>query len=903
MNGEQYMKKVTDIIINGNGLREIYTAIYYAKMGKSVILATDGEYLFKEGSECLGGFFEKDSNVAKILEQLEIPYRSLDNALCHIPQGDASIYALKSLRKYGVYILFDTVKIGSLKKNEKKYGCVFANKFGVFCVEAKNVIEYTKCEGNSFSFQLSALKLDGITTPLNLGSNHIAKNIVLNRDSKENHIGVVSFDTDSKRIYKAFEKMLELITYLKTSNPIFEDCLLRKTAYSTDAYSFDDLSIDAADDKFECPDIIEMSGKEFPLDKYITSDLLDESLSFDAFMIKPVPEMAEEKSTSVVVSGAGTGGVCAYKGLKDEGIKDVIILDRAHLPGGTRTLGMVYAFWYGYQDGFAKKNKKDIDDYLKSVLGETKCRDYTGELLYYVHMLNDDCMYASYLCGAKCDGEKIDGVYVASDGKLTYIRSDLYIDATGDGDMAVFAGCKYRSCGDLRDGFPQSFSIWGETEAGKLWSESKYHGDEENISTEKYSEYVRGIIASDSVNSPDGFSPILTVRETRSILGEYTLNLKDIISGKIFDDTISVSKIYYDAHGQGTSRAYYTRLFDTCLTSTKEEPIKVRLPYRSLIPKGISNLLVVSKAISATRDGAGMVRMNPDIQNTAYASAIVTAYMIHNHIFDTRMAYDDNVRNKLISKDILPDWTFEPDLGHSMDCIRNKDMLSLARASMDEKNISELSECFNREKDDDIKYLYATALMGLKSLTPCEYMLDKLESMINTSDDIVTHKTDIMSIITLLSYAQISDNATKDRFMSALVTLVSNVTSGGDADFTGQSIYAASKIHATVVVNFKLLMALTYVCEENADELLIEPLRKLITKEGINIDENSDVFAEHLYMRLICALYRSGDKDMEERLKSYLDDEHYFFRTFARKELDEIKTFPCPLKEKWDMWI
>ena len=54
------MKKVTDIIINGNGLREIYTAIYYAKMGKSVILATDGEYLFKEGSECLGGFFEKD---------------------------------------------------------------------------------------------------------------------------------------------------------------------------------------------------------------------------------------------------------------------------------------------------------------------------------------------------------------------------------------------------------------------------------------------------------------------------------------------------------------------------------------------------------------------------------------------------------------------------------------------------------------------------------------------------------------------------------------------------------------------------------------------------------------------------------------------------------------------------
>ena len=53
------MKKVTDIIINGNGLREIYTAVYYAKMGKSVILATDGEYLFREASEGLGGFFDE----------------------------------------------------------------------------------------------------------------------------------------------------------------------------------------------------------------------------------------------------------------------------------------------------------------------------------------------------------------------------------------------------------------------------------------------------------------------------------------------------------------------------------------------------------------------------------------------------------------------------------------------------------------------------------------------------------------------------------------------------------------------------------------------------------------------------------------------------------------------------
>ncbi len=903
MNGEQYMKKVTDIIINGNGLREIYTAVYYAKMGKSVILATDGEYLFREASEGLGGFFDEKSPVADILDYLEIPYRKLDNSYCHIPQGDASIYALKSLRKYGVYILFDTVKIGNIKYNDKVYGGVFANKFGVFCVEAKNVIEYPKSDINSFSFQLSRLKLDGCRTPVELGDICDAHNVVLHRDSKEENTAVISFDTDSKSIYKAFEKMLDMINYLKANNPLFEQCALQKTAYSSDDYRIGNLSVAEISDEFIKPDTIEISEKSFSLSEYINGNLLDEFLPFDAYMINPTVEMSDVQTTSVLISGAGTGGVCAYMSLEDKGIEDVIIFDRAHLPGGTRTLGMVYAFWYGYQQGFAKKNKDNTAKYLQSVLGDTFCKDYTGELLYYVHRLKDKCMYSTYLCGANRKGSRVEGVFAASNGRLNYIKSDFYIDATGDGDMAVFSGCRYRQCGDIRDGFPQSFSIWGETEAGKLWSQSIYHGDEENISTEKYSEYVRGIIASDSVNSPGGFSPILTVRESRGIYGEYVLTLGDIITGKIFDDTVSVSEIYFDAHGQGTSRAYYTRLFDGLFTKTKQTPVRVRIPFRALIPEGMSNLLTVSKAISATRDAAGMVRMNPDIQNTAYAAGTVVTYMIKNSIRDTRVAYDDNVKNILVSDGILPEWTFVGDKTCSIDKIRQKEMIYLAKVSFEEDKLPELIKAYDNETDEDTKYLFATALLGLKCDRPYEYMLDKLDTMIKSPEDIVNNSTDIMSIIILLSYISTEDSLHKERFMSLLVALADNITSGGDADFTGRSIYAASKIHATVVVNFNLLMALSFVCEENADERLTGPLKKLIAKDGIAINKDSDVFAQHLYIRLLSALYRSGDTEAGEKLKGYVDDEHYFFRTFAAKELDEIKTFPCPINDNWELWI
>jgi len=405
------------------------------------------------------------------------------------------------------------------------------------------------------------------------------------------------------------------------------------------------------------------------------------------------------------------------------------------------------------------------------------------------------------------------------------------------------------------------------------------------------------------VNSPDGFSPILTVRESRSIEGEHILSLKDIISEKVFDDTIAVSTVYYDAHGQGTSRAYFTRLFDAFLTKTKGDLIRVRLPYRSLIPKGITNLLVVSKSVSATRDAAGLVRMNPDIQNTAYASGVVVSYMIKNSIFDTHNGYDENVKSILISKELLPEWTFAKESNSTIEKIRQKNMLYLAKASIEEENKDYLINAFEEEKDDEIKYLFASALLGLKDETAFVYMLEKLEAVVGSSDDITANNDDIMSMITLLSYASVKNYEYKEEFMKVLITLIENITSGGERDLSDKSVYARSKIHATVVVNYKLLMALMYVCEENAEERLIDPLRNLIYKDVIQIDDDSNVFEEHLYIRLLSALYRSGDKDAGEKLKSYTDDEHYFFRTFAKKELDDVKVFPCPVKDKWELWI
>ena len=121
-----------DLLVIGSGINEVCTAYENAKDGKRVVLATDGEYLLKEFSEALGGFFKDTDAIAPIVKKLGITPKRTRDGMLHVGQGCAVSGALKLLKNAGVEILFDTVNIGVLTKDEKVAGGVFANKFGVF---------------------------------------------------------------------------------------------------------------------------------------------------------------------------------------------------------------------------------------------------------------------------------------------------------------------------------------------------------------------------------------------------------------------------------------------------------------------------------------------------------------------------------------------------------------------------------------------------------------------------------------------------------------------------------------------------------------------------------------------------------------------------------------------------
>lgn len=111
------------------------------------------------------------------------------------------------------------------------------------------------------------------------------------------------------------------------------------------------------------------------------------------------------------------------------------------------------------------------------------------------------------------------------------------------------------------------------------------------------------------------------VRETRRILGEYVLTADDILSAKKFPDAIARSTYPVDIHNPEGSGTVMKRV---------PEGDYYEIPLRSLIPKGINNLLVAGRCISGTHEAHSSYRVMPVSMATGQAAGVLAALSIKN---------------------------------------------------------------------------------------------------------------------------------------------------------------------------------------------------------------------------------------------------------------------------------
>ena len=113
------------------------------------------------------------------------------------------------------------------------------------------------------------------------------------------------------------------------------------------------------------------------------------------------------------------------------------------------------------------------------------------------------------------------------------------------------------------------------------------------------------------------------IRESRRIVGEYTLTAADVLEARTFDDGVARSAYPIDIHNpSGTG------------TTTQRLPpgASYEIPYRCLLPLEIDDLLVAGRCISTTHEALASTRLTPTVMTLGQAAGTAAALSLFDGV-------------------------------------------------------------------------------------------------------------------------------------------------------------------------------------------------------------------------------------------------------------------------------
>ena len=402
-------------------------------------------------------------------------------------------------------------------------------------------------------------------------------------------------------------------------------------------------------------------------------------------------EAASEKSrriieTDVLVCGAGCAGTAAALAAARAGAK-VLVVEKAPFAGG-----IITSVGLPYFDGIAHITTKRVvvrgialellskcgvcAPDAKTVAKHNPTIPNTFEFkllldrIFQEHKDRLTVLFNSFVCDVQSDGGHIQSVTIANKDGLVTVRPKTVIDCTGDADVAAWAGAPFEQNAEVQP-LTLHFRIGNVrnepgisplcrtalVEAQKRGELPFYYGPGVMFMYGKNEIYVHGVrVPCDPTNAADltraemqgradahamfrawkkdvpAFAdsyfleayPWIGVRESRRILGQYVLNEDDLMKSRRFDDAIATGCWYLDLHPNKTVVGSAND-FDP----KKVQPEPYDIPYRSLVPQKIGNLLVAGRCHSATRGAHASTRVTVtamamgEAAGTASAMALV----------------------------------------------------------------------------------------------------------------------------------------------------------------------------------------------------------------------------------------------------------------------------------------
>ena len=403
----------------------------------------------------------------------------------------------------------------------------------------------------------------------------------------------------------------------------------------------------------------------------------------------------------VIVIGGDPEGVCAAVSSARNGLKTLLIEDDAAL-GGLMTLGKLN-FIDICEDRQGNILTQGLFMEFYDAVGGTAFDVERAKQFFYDWVTNEEnaeLKLNTEFVAPVMDGNTIVGVVVEENGEeVTYIASRI-IDATVDADVAAAAGVPYTIAGEdigekeRQMGVTLVFELsgvnwdavvnylenddnagtgatdktaWGYTREGYAYEpkdelmrlrgfnvarqdngnvlinaliifgvdpmseESKANGI---ARAQKELEYIVPYVREHFIGFENvelvGTAEQLYIRESRHIIGEYQLTIDDVLENRDQWDKIAI--VAYPADIQPTAGQTYGTVVGS--------PDRYAIPFRSIVPLNVDNLLVIGRSASYTSLAAGSARVIPVGMAEGEAAGVASAYSLAQQISFRDMTTD-----------------------------------------------------------------------------------------------------------------------------------------------------------------------------------------------------------------------------------------------------------------------
>jgi hypothetical protein len=115
---------------------------------------------------------------------------------------------------------------------------------------------------------------------------------------------------------------------------------------------------------------------------------------------------------------------------------------------------------------------------------------------------------------------------------------------------------------------------------------------------------------------------LIGIRETRRVTGDYVLTMEDVLGARTFPDGVVRARFPVDIHDPKGHAG----------DSSRRPADYYEIPYRCLLPKGVENLLVAGRPISATHEAHASLRVMPICMGTGQAAGLAAALSLREGV-------------------------------------------------------------------------------------------------------------------------------------------------------------------------------------------------------------------------------------------------------------------------------